>query len=156
MRDASKKRRSHFTQSCQKQDVPRSSLQDELSFIDLCAVSVYLRCLDDWMTWVDAKSEGWVELLPTLRFYWTTHDLEFQILGIFHLPWTCLYLSVLGKWWNSSVAAVFFDPFLHRRGNMTNDLYRCCDVAAHCDTLTCGHGFTPVWGTQRWVEWFCE
>lgn len=62
------KRRSHFTQSRQKQDVPRSSLQDELSFIDLCAVSVYLRCLDDWMTWVDAKSEGWVELLPTLRF----------------------------------------------------------------------------------------
>ncbi len=38
----------------------------------------------------------------------------------------------------------FIDPSLHRQGNMTNDLYRCCDVAAHCDTLACGHGFTPV------------
>ena len=27
---------------------------------------------------------------------------------------------------------------------MTTDLGRCCDVAAHCDTLSCGHGFTPV------------
>lgn len=92
-----RERQSHFTQSCQEQDVPRSSLQDELSFINLCAVSVYLRCLDDWMTWVDAKSEAWVELLPTLRFYWTTHDLEFQILGIFHLPCTCILLGKMVK-----------------------------------------------------------
>eukprot|EP00913_Durusdinium_trenchii_P035919 g33608.t1 len=27
--------------------------------------------------------------------------------------------------------------------NMTIDLDRCCDVAAHCDTLDCGHGYTP-------------
>ena len=43
------KRKLHFAQSCQNQaEVLRSSLQDELSFIDLCAVSVYLCCwLDD-------------------------------------------------------------------------------------------------------------
>ena len=51
---------------------------------------------------------------------------------------------------------------------MTTDLGRCCDVAAHCDTLSCGHGFTPVgasvfqhatsWSTAKngWLSQFSQ
>ena len=45
---------------------------------------------------------------------------------------------VQGTWWTPDLVV---QP--DSRGNMTIDLDRCCDVAAHCDTLDCGHGYTP-------------